>query len=81
MYDAQKRKYYMGLIAFEQTGIGSDCQNVQDYKNGILTDQSEEYILLPLDETDIIEESTTFDSELELYKYIEEYKSQKSKNY
>ena len=52
--------YYLVPIAFEQTGMGSECENVQTYKDEFLCDQTEEYKLVPLDELGIIEESTEF---------------------
>jgi len=72
-YDLEKG-HYLEPIAFEQTGMGSYSKNIQDYKDELLKDQTEEYTLIPLDETNIIEDSTTFDSERELNKYLKEYK-------
>ena len=56
-YDLEKGDYLVP-IAFEQTGMGSECENVQAYKDEILPNQTEEYRLVSLDELGIIEEST-----------------------
>ena len=69
-----EKGYYLEPIAFEQIGMGSDSKNIQDYKDELLKDQEDEYTLIPLDETNIIEDSTTFDSERELNQYLKEYK-------
>lgn len=59
------------FVAFSQTGMGSDCDNVKNYH--IETNQEEftNNLLMTLEDSNLINDSVTFDDYNELNKYID----------